>query len=103
MAIGLSVRCFILLAYFACCECFFFHCPPCDLVDCPELPCDPSLQVLDPECGCCATCAKADAESCGGLTNDQCAPSSTCVYRLGLIMGENRTGICEPGMLIFAN
>ena len=100
MAVGLSLRWFLLLASVtACCKCFFFGCPPCELVDCPsELPCNETLQILEPECGCCATCAKADGEPCGGTTNDLCAPGSNCVYRPGLIMGEERTGICEPGM-----
>ena len=85
-----------------CCECFYTGCPPCDFVQCQEPACDESHRILDPECGCCSVCVKLDGERCGGLTNDVCKPGSICMYRLGLIIGENRTGICEPGMLMYA-
>lgn len=88
----------ILLQFILCCKCFFFGCPPCELVECPELSCNKNMQILEPECGCCSICVKADGEACGGLSKERCAPGSTCTYRLGLIIGENRTGICEPGI-----
>ena len=97
----------ILLELVLCCHCFFWGflgCPPCEQVQCPKLSCNQSLQVYDPsdECGCCPTCRKAykaDGETCGGLSNEHCLPDSICRYRLGVIIGENRTGICEPGEL----
>lgn len=71
------------------------QCPPCDSVTCESLTCPEERQVLDPVCGCCRMCGRLGFGRCGGSDNIPCAPGLVCIYRVGNIFDEERTGMCE--------
>ena len=59
-------------------------CPPCEDVSCPEPACPPEERGV------------GLGEKCGGRTGVSCGPGLYCKYRLGMILGEERAGLCEP-------
>lgn len=45
--------------------------------------------------------ARAGAK-CGGYDRVSCKSGLVCKRRLGMILGEERAGICEPGIVTFS-
>ena len=82
-----------------CCSLRLDDCPPCEQISCAHpAPTGNCSQLFD-ECGCCPHCASEQGEKCGGWGNagGECAPGLSCNYRVGSILGEEKTGICETG------
>ncbi|XP_030066543.1 insulin-like growth factor-binding protein 5 [Microcaecilia unicolor] len=81
------LRCCLLLSLcLGLCRCLgsFVHCEPCDekaMSMCPPTPVGCEL-VKEPGCGCCLTCALAEAQSCGVYT-ERCAQGLRCLPRQG--------------------
>ncbi|XP_063790024.1 insulin-like growth factor-binding protein 5 [Pseudophryne corroboree] len=78
--------CFILTMCLGLCQCLgsFVHCEPCDekaMSMCPPTPVGCEL-VKEPGCGCCMTCALAEAQSCGVYT-ERCAGGLRCLPKQG--------------------
>ncbi len=70
----------------------------CEEVQCPVLNCNGTKdQAFDLGSGCCLMCAAKSKEKCGGDANTPCREGMVCKYRLGMIVGEGKAGICEPG------
>lgn len=88
-----------LLLCAVCISAFYRQCPPCEFISCKPVYCSEELQTLDPVCGCCPVCVSDELGRCGGSSNVQCDSGLVCKYRLGNVMGEDRTGVCESGML----
>ena len=101
----MAARCVVAFWLLLLCLCaahvssFYLFCPPCDPATCEDPPCSQSsgLRYYD-ECLCCVKCYRALGQRCGGLSSYRCRPGLNCKHRLGLIFGEERTGICEEGM-----
>lgn len=73
-------------------------CPACGDVTCPPVPtsCPLERRLLGGECGCCAVCGADVGDKCGGSTGVQCRQGLVCKNRLGMTLGEERVGLCEP-------
>ncbi len=79
-----------------------FNCPPCHEISCPPVDplCPTSEQVVGGPCGCCPVCGGVVWEKCEGAPwgeNRPCLEGLVCKYRLGMTLGEEREGLCEPG------
>lgn len=77
-------------------------CPLCDVLDChycdPAVP--PVLGLGPPDTQMCSCCEELECgtvgEKCGGSSGVNCSAGLVCMHRLGMILGEERSGLCEP-------
>uniref|UniRef100_A0A1W7R951 Venom protein n=1 Tax=Hadrurus spadix TaxID=141984 RepID=A0A1W7R951_9SCOR len=92
MRIKFCLITFVFLGIFA--SAMSLSCLMCGTFECPPPPNNCPAGLVKDACGCCLVCAKAENESCGGLSNifGKCGHGLKCVLEGNRVIA---SGICK--------